>query len=76
MIGVALLLIGIVVVVRRQFTEDDLRDWLWESWRFVKQIFPLLIVGVFTVGIIRQLIRPEWIQALSDRNTCRVIWSV
>ena len=25
-------------------------DWLWESWRFVKQIFPLLIVGVFAVG--------------------------
>lgn len=69
MIGVALLLIAVAVVVRRQFTEDDLRDWLWESWRFVKQIFPLLIVGVFSVGIIRQLIRPEWIEALAGQNT-------
>lgn len=69
MIGVALLLIAITVVVRRQFTEDDLRDWLWESWRFVKQIFPLLIVGVFTVGIIRQLIQPEWIKGLAGQNT-------
>lgn len=69
MIGVALLLIAIAVVVRQKFSEDDLRDWLWESWRFVKQIFPLLIVGVFAVGIIRQLIRPEWIEGLAGQNT-------
>ncbi len=69
MIGVSLLLAVVAWVVRRQFTEDDLRDWLWETWRFVKQIFPLLIAGVFTVGIIRQLIRPEWIEALAGENT-------
>jgi uncharacterized protein len=67
--AIALLLIAVVVVVHQLFTEDDLRDWLWETWRFVKQIFPLLIVGVFAVGIIRQLIRPEWIQALAGQNT-------
>ncbi len=67
--GVALLLAAITLLVRAQFTGDDLRDWLWETWRFVKQIFPLLIVGVFAVGIIRQLIRPEWIEALAGQNT-------
>jgi uncharacterized protein len=41
---------------------------LWESWRFVKQIFLLLVVGVFVVGVIRQLIQPEWIQTLAGRN--------
>lgn len=50
-------------------TEDEIRDFLWETWRFIKQIFPLLIVGVFTVGIIRGLIKPEWIEALAGRNT-------
>jgi len=69
MIGVVLLLIALVVVVRRQFTKDDLRDWLWESWRFVKQIFPLLVAGVFAVGIIRQLIQPEWIETLAGENS-------
>jgi uncharacterized membrane protein YraQ (UPF0718 family) len=67
--AVTLLLFAVAIVVRQQFTEDDLRDWLWESWRFVKQIFPLLIVGVFSVGIIRQLIRPEWIEGLAGQNT-------
>lgn len=53
----------------KRLTTDELRDWLWESWRFVKQIFPLLIVGVFAVGVIRVLIRPEWIQTLAGQNT-------
>jgi hypothetical protein len=35
----------------------------------VKQIFPLLIGGVFIVGVIRVLIRPEWIEALAGSNT-------
>jgi uncharacterized membrane protein YraQ (UPF0718 family) len=52
-----------------QLTEEESRDFLWETWRFIKQIFPLLIVGVFAVGIIRELIKPEWIQAIAGENT-------
>ncbi len=69
MVTVTLLLGLLTWMVRTRFTGDDLRDWLWESWRFVKQIFPLLIVGVFIVGIIRQLIRPEWVETLAGSNT-------
>jgi uncharacterized membrane protein YraQ (UPF0718 family) len=50
-------------------TENEIRDFLWETWRFIKQIFPLLIVGVFAVGIIRGLIKPEWIQAIAGNHT-------
>lgn len=56
-------------LMKTQLTEDETRDTLWETWKFVKQIFPLLIVGVFAVGVIRQLIRPEWIQAVAGQNT-------
>ncbi|MBN2548512.1 MAG: permease [Anaerolineales bacterium] len=63
----ALLVLG--WLLRKRLSEDEQRDFLWESWRFVKQIFPLLIVGVFTVGVIRVLIKPEWIEALAGRNT-------
>ena len=40
--GVSLTLAVLFQLGRAYLTEDELRDWLWESWRFVKQIFPLL----------------------------------
>ena len=53
----------------RQLGADDRQAWFWESWRFVKQIFVLLVVGVFIVGMVRQLIKPEWIESLAGSNT-------
>jgi hypothetical protein len=69
MLGVIAILGGIWWAARRYYDEYEIQEWLWETWRFVKQIFPLLIIGVFAVGIIRQVIRPEWIQNLAGRNT-------
>ncbi len=68
-IGVLLVTILLGWMLKTQLTEDETRDFLWESWRFVKQIFPLLVVGVFVVGMIRELIQPEWIQTLAGSNT-------
>jgi uncharacterized membrane protein YraQ (UPF0718 family) len=67
--GVLISVIILGWMLRAALTEDETRDFLWESWRFVKQIFPLLIVGVFAVGVIRELIKPEWIEALAGQNT-------
>jgi uncharacterized membrane protein YraQ (UPF0718 family) len=68
-LGVVISLGLLGYMLKNKLTEDEIRDFLWETWRFIKQIFPLLIVGVFTVGIIRGLIRPEWIDALAGQNT-------
>jgi len=67
--GVLLSVVILGWMIKTQLTEAETRDFLWESWKFVKQIFPLLIAGVFAVGIIRELIKPEWIQALAGQNT-------
>jgi hypothetical protein len=67
--GVLLSVIVLGWMLKAQLSEDETRDFLWESWKFVKQIFPLLIVGVFAVGIIRELIKPEWIEAIAGSNT-------
>jgi len=67
--GVLLMLSILTWLLRKHLSVEEQRDFLWESWRFIKQIFPLLIVGVFTVGVIRVLIRPEWIEALAGENT-------
>jgi hypothetical protein len=67
--GVLLALAVLGWLLRKQLSEGEQRDFLWESWRFVKQIFPLLVVGVFTVGVIRVIIQPEWIETLAGSNT-------
>lgn len=67
--GVLIAIGALIWLMFKRLSEDELRDWLWESWRFVKQIFPLLVGGVFVVGVIRVIIQPEWIQALAGQNT-------
>lgn len=67
--AVALFLAAIAVAAARWLRRDEVRNWLWESWRFVKQIFPLLVIGVFVVGMLRTLVRPEWIQSLAGTNS-------
>ena len=65
----ALLLAGAWWMMAKKFTESQRQEWLWETWRFVKQIIPLLLVGVFAASIARALIPPIWIQTLAGRNT-------
>lgn len=62
------LALGAIVWFARRLTADDARAWMWESWRFVKQIFLLLVVGVFVVGMARAVIQPEWIESLAGNN--------
>lgn len=52
-----------------RFDVWDIQQWLSETWRFVKQIFPLLVVGVFLVGVVRTFIQPEWIKTAAGTNT-------
>jgi uncharacterized membrane protein YraQ (UPF0718 family) len=60
---------GVAEAARRSLDAERARSWLAESWQFVRQIFPLLVVGVFAVGVVRPFIRPEWVQAAAGANT-------
>lgn len=63
------LLSAIWITARRTFRDEDLQSWLWETWRFVKQIIPLLLIGVFLAGIARALIPADWIYQIAGKNT-------
>ncbi len=67
-LAVTLFCLALIPLARR-FDAWDVQQWLWETWRFVKQIFPLLVVGVFLVGVIRVFIQPEWIRTVAGENT-------
>ena len=68
-LGVFLCLVLLAWLLSRKFPGQEVRDFLWETWKFIKQIFPLLIVGVFVVGMVRGLIKPEWIESIAGNNT-------
>jgi len=68
-IGEALLLVAVTVVSALSFSRDELAGWIWETWKFVKQIFPLLIIGVFAAGIFKAIIPESWVRSLAGRNT-------
>jgi uncharacterized membrane protein YraQ (UPF0718 family) len=55
-----------------RFDRYEVQEWLWEMWRFVKQIIPLLLVGVFVAGMARAVIPATWIEAIAGRNT---VWA-
>lgn len=63
------LVAAVGIVATRTFERDQIAEWLWETWKFVKQIFPLLIGGVFAAGVARAIIPEHWVQTLAGRNT-------
>ncbi|MFB0566665.1 MAG: permease [Candidatus Aminicenantaceae bacterium] len=57
---------GIILVVAFAFftkSWEEIKGWLKETWWFVKIIFPLLLAGVFIVGIIGKLLPEKFIQS-------------
>ncbi|MEJ5315005.1 MULTISPECIES: permease [Anaerolinea] len=68
-IGEMILLLGVVLVASRSFTREELSGWIWETWKFVKQIFPLLIVGVFVAGMAKVIIPETWVRTIAGQNT-------
>jgi uncharacterized membrane protein YraQ (UPF0718 family) len=65
-----LVVLGAVGLVAWKWLDAyEVQEWLWEMWRFVKQIFPLLIVGVFAAGMVRVLIPRSLIEAIAGQNT-------
>ncbi len=75
-IGVSLRTIGELLVIAalwvfmvKKYDTDEIQEWLWEMWRFEKQIIPLLLAGVFAAGIVREWIPAQWVQAIAGENT-------
>jgi len=56
--------IGMALVFGYAFwakTKEEIRRWMRETWWFVRLIFPLLLGGVFVVGIIGALLPEAWV---------------
>jgi uncharacterized membrane protein YraQ (UPF0718 family) len=46
----------------KALTVDETKSFLRESWWFIKLIFPLLLIGVFLVGVLGKILPEDWIR--------------
>jgi uncharacterized membrane protein YraQ (UPF0718 family) len=49
---VYVLTLAVSVILIFYYTRDEVKNWGMETWYLTKKIFPILLVGVFIVGII------------------------
>jgi uncharacterized membrane protein YraQ (UPF0718 family) len=49
---VYLLTIIVSIILIFYYTRDEIKNWGMETWNLTKRIFPILLIGVFIVGII------------------------
>jgi len=72
---VVTLLIVLVLILRSWFQREELKAWLDSTWWFMKQILPLLLVGVLAAGFLLgrpghpALIPESYVQALVGGNS-------
>jgi len=52
----------VAVYALKTLDGEKIKAWLRETWWFVRIIFPLLLAGVFIVGIIGAVLPQEWIE--------------
>jgi uncharacterized membrane protein YraQ (UPF0718 family) len=53
----------------RAFDSVSIKEWLRETLWFVRLIFPLMLIGVFVVGIIKALLPEAWVHTWLGGNS-------
>jgi len=63
------LLNSMALVLAFWYSKEEVLDWLRETWRFVKMIFPVLLIGVFVAGMLKAIIPQQWVEAAVGGNS-------
>ncbi len=70
-----LFLVSLAWMLIAWFKKDELKDWTASTWTFVKQILPLLFIGVLVAGVLlgrpgrEGLIPSRWVAGLVGGNS-------
>jgi len=63
--------LAVAVYALKALEKEKREDWMRESWWFVKIIFPLLLAGVFIVGVVGKILPEDWIKNYLGGNSVR-----
>lgn len=70
-LGEAVLVGLLVLLLWKWFRKDEIKEWMSETWRMVRMLVPVLLLGVFIVGIIIKVLPPEWIVRFVGGNSVK-----
>ncbi|RZN42804.1 MAG: permease [Methanophagales archaeon ANME-1-THS] len=52
LILLSLMILGVTLILIFSYSREEVKEWAIETWWLAKRIFPLLLVGVFVIGLI------------------------
>ncbi|MCM8787462.1 MAG: permease [Candidatus Omnitrophica bacterium] len=58
-----------LIYATNALTKEEVKNWLRETWWFVRMIVPLLLVGAFIVGVIGKLLPKEFVSKWVGGNS-------
>lgn len=66
-----ILIVMLLILLHLWFVRKEIMEWLGATWRFTKQIFPLLLIGVFIAGILKVVVPESIISNWVGGNSIR-----
>lgn len=67
-IGVTVEVLMVLYATKYWFEKSEVKLWLNETWKLVKLIVPILLVGVFFAGAIKALLPSTWVVRFVGQN--------
>jgi len=65
------LIVMLLILLHLWFVREEIVEWLGSTFRFTKQIFPLLLIGVFIAGILKVVIPKSIVSNWVGGNSIR-----
>lgn len=58
--ALALCGLALIFTLNSWFTPHEVREWLWESWRFMKMTLPILLPAILLIAFVARKVPIEW----------------
>lgn len=65
-------LVAVIVMAVRWYSGDEIAQWMSETWSLIKKIVPILLIGVFVAGMIKELLPEPVVQKWVGGNS---VWN-
>ena len=71
-IKIPILITSIIILLlqlKYRFKKEEIKNWLTETYRFFKTIFPLLLAGIFVAGMLGTIFPKDYLKQYLGENT-------